>query len=182
MSLFVWQSNKAILFCFTQISVSQIQLGTSIQRGWGFGFRSLVEELRSCKPCGQRKEKIILNKGHSISTYVNFPHVNLGLAGREEGKEAPTCCSTQWVCPPDYTDSFLERWWQVVLSVSLRFHKLCFLFSHLDVSNSWRPHGSQHARLSCPSLSPGDCSNSCPLNHWCHPTISSSVSSFFSCP
>ena len=26
------------------------------------------------------------------------------------------------------------------------------------------------------------CSNSCPLIHWCHPTISSSVASFFSCP
>ena len=44
-----------------------------------------------------------------------------------------------------------------------------------------RPHGLQHARLPCPSLSPGICSNSCPLNWWCHPTISSSVSPF-SCP
>ena len=29
--------------------------------------------------------------------------------------------------------------------------------------------------LPCPSLSPGVCSNSCPLSQWCHPTISSSV-------
>ena len=36
--------------------------------------------------------------------------------------------------------------------------------------------------LSCPSLSPRVCSNWCPLSWWCHPTISSSVSSFFSCP
>ena len=34
----------------------------------------------------------------------------------------------------------------------------------------------------CPSLSPGVCSNSCPLSQWCHPTISSSVVSFSSCP
>ena len=31
------------------------------------------------------------------------------------------------------------------------------------------------------SLSPGACSNSCPLSQWCHPTISSSVIPFFSC-
>ena len=40
----------------------------------------------------------------------------------------------------------------------------------------------QHARLPYPSLSPGVCSNSCPLSRWYHPTISSSVSPFFSCP
>ena len=34
----------------------------------------------------------------------------------------------------------------------------------------------------CPSLSPGVCSNSCPLSQWCHPTISSSVTPFSSCP
>ena len=42
-------------------------------------------------------------------------------------------------------------------------------------------HGLQHARLFCPSLSPGVCSNSCPLSQWCHPTISSSVIPFSSC-
>ena len=35
--------------------------------------------------------------------------------------------------------------------------------------------GLQHASLSCPSLSPGACSNSCPLSQWCHPAILSSV-------
>ena len=39
----------------------------------------------------------------------------------------------------------------------------------------------QHSRLPCPSPSPGACSNSCPLNQWCHTTISSSVD-HFSCP
>ena len=42
--------------------------------------------------------------------------------------------------------------------------------------------GLQHARLPCPSLSPRVCSNSCLLCWWCHPTISSSVSPFDSCP
>ena len=34
------------------------------------------------------------------------------------------------------------------------------------------PHGLQHTRLSCPSPSPGACSNACPLGQWGHPTIS----------
>ena len=46
-------------------------------------------------------------------------------------------------------------------------------FSRSVVSDSWRPHGLQHARPPCPSLNPGACSNSCPLSRWCHPTISS---------
>ena len=37
------------------------------------------------------------------------------------------------------------------------------------------PHGLQHARLPCPSPTPGACSNPCSLSRWCHPTISSSV-------
>ena len=50
------------------------------------------------------------------------------------------------------------------------------------MSNSLQPHQLQHARLPCPSLSPGVCSNSCPLSQWCHPTISSSATPFSSCP
>ena len=42
-------------------------------------------------------------------------------------------------------------------------------------------HGPHHARLPCPSLSPGVWRNSCPLSQWCHPTISSSVIPFSSC-
>ena len=48
--------------------------------------------------------------------------------------------------------------------------------------DSLGPHGLQHARLPCPSLSPRVGSNSCPLSRWCHPTISSSVAPFSSCP
>ena len=46
---------------------------------------------------------------------------------------------------------------------------------------SLQSHEMQHTRLPCPSLPSGVCSNSCPLNWWCHPTISSSVAPF-SCP
>ena len=45
----------------------------------------------------------------------------------------------------------------------------------------WDPQGLQHARLSCPSPTPGACSNSCPSSWWCYPTILSSVVPFSSC-
>ena len=53
-------------------------------------------------------------------------------------------------------------------------------FTHSVVSDSLWPHGLKHARLSCPSPTPGAYSNSCPLSRWCHPTISSSVFSLSS--
>ena len=54
-------------------------------------------------------------------------------------------------------------------------------FSCSVVSDSLWPHGLQHAKLSCPSPTPGACSNSCPLSQWCNPTISSSVIPFSFC-
>ena len=50
------------------------------------------------------------------------------------------------------------------------------------MSNSLRPHELQHARLPCPSLTPGAYPNSCPLSQRCHPTIWSSVVPFSSYP
>ena len=55
-------------------------------------------------------------------------------------------------------------------------------FSRSVVSDSLRPHESQHARPPCPSLSPGVHSDSRPLSQWCHPAISSLVIPFSSCP
>ena len=66
--------------------------------------------------------------------------------------------------PPSTVHSFTMVW---LSSVQL-----------LICVQSLRPHGLQHARLSCPSPTPGACSNSCPLSQWCHPTISSSVIPF----
>ena len=53
-------------------------------------------------------------------------------------------------------------------------------FSCSVISDSWQPHGLQHARLPCPSPTPGAYSNSQPLSQWCHPTMSSSVTPFSS--
>ena len=64
----------------------------------------------------------------------------------------------------------------------------CLLFSHSVlfsrsvVSDSLRPHESQHARLPCPSPTPGVHSDSRPSSRWCHPAISSAVVPFSSCP
>ena len=55
-------------------------------------------------------------------------------------------------------------------------------FSRSVVSDFFWPHGLQHARPPCPSLSPRVHSNSSPSSWWCHPAISSSVMPFSSCP
>ena len=50
------------------------------------------------------------------------------------------------------------------------------------MSDSLRPHESQHTRPPCPSPTPEVHSDSCLLSRWCHPAISSSVVPFSSCP
>ena len=55
-------------------------------------------------------------------------------------------------------------------------------FSRSVMSNSLRPHESQHARPPCPSSTPGVHSDSRPSSQWCHLAISSSVIPFSSCP
>ena len=67
--------------------------------------------------------------------------------------------------------SKINHWFSVLLFSSVA--QLCLTL---------RPHGLQHARPPCPSPTPGAYSNPCPLCQWCHPTISSSVVPFPSCP
>jgi len=64
----------------------------------------------------------------------------------------------------------------------LTFSQSVSQFSYSVVSDSLRPHESQHARPPCPSPTPGVHSNSCASSQWCHPAISSSVVPFSSCP
>ena len=51
-----------------------------------------------------------------------------------------------------------------------------------ELKSCWTLCDPMDAKLPCPSLSPRVYSNSCPLNHWCHPTIPSSLVPFSSCP
>ena len=74
----------------------------------------------------------------------------------------------------------------MILNNAVSFHKvelakLLLLLSRSVMSDSLWPHGLQHARLPCPSLSPRACSNWCLLSWWCHTTILSSVIPFSSC-
>ena len=82
------------------------------------------------------------------------------------------------------SNEVLAMGYQVELQ-SRSVHQRPFTFSHCCsvavLSDSLQLHGLKHARLPCPSPSPGACSNSCPLNCWCHPTISNSVIPFVSC-
>ena len=55
-------------------------------------------------------------------------------------------------------------------------------FNPSVISDSLRPHERQHTRPPCPSPTPGVYPNPCPSSRWCHPTISSSVVPFSSCP
>ena len=85
---------------------------------------------------------------------------------------------------PAYSTLQRKRGYFVCHGIILKFYKkysVMLSFSPSFMSNSLRPHGLQHTRLSCPSTSPGACSNSCPMSWWCHPTISSSVIPFSSC-
>ena len=56
------------------------------------------------------------------------------------------------------------------------------LLSLSVVSDSLWPLGLYHTRSPCPPLPPGVYTDSCPSSWWCHPTISSSVAHFCSCP
>ena len=105
-------------------------------------------------------------------------------------------------------ENFYHRFW-ILLNVFSVFFKMTYNFnsffcccycnmSHwsvgilpsLDIwnqfssvmSNSLRPHELQHTRPPCPSPTPGVLPNPCPSSWWCHPTISSSVVPFSSCP
>ena len=77
-------------------------------------------------------------------------------------------------------EKLLEFWLHSIFWTRGRFSSV--QFGHSVVSNSLRPHEPQHARPLCPSPTPGDHPNPCPLSQWCHPTISSSVVLFSSCP
>ena len=55
-------------------------------------------------------------------------------------------------------------------------------FSHSVMSDSLRPCEQKHIRPPCPSPTPRVHPNPCPWSQWCHPTISSSVIPFSSCP
>ena len=91
-------------------------------------------------------------------------------------------CVTLWIIPfsalKKYLCIYIYKFW-FVYNVGIEKY---WIFTRSVMFDSLWPHGLQHARLPCPSPTPIVYSNSCPLSWWCHPTISSSVVSFSSCP
>ena len=91
---------------------------------------------------------------------------------------------------PPQSHSFRVTWdaisqtWSSKYSHQIKYNSV-FQFSSVQLVSRVQlhgPHGLQHARLPCPSPTPGAYSNSCPLSRWCHTTISSSVSRLQSFP
>ena len=82
----------------------------------------------------------------------------------------------KWFC------HILAVWKNHLKLLDILSHLLNVVFSCSVMSDSATLQGLQHARCPYPSLSPGVCLNVDPLSWWYHPTISSSVIPFSSCP
>ena len=90
-------------------------------------------------------------------------------------------CSCIYVCVLAHIYVCVYAFVHVCMWVYMNVYVCTSLFSCSVASDSLWPRRLYHARLPCPSLSPGVCSDSCPLSRWCHPTISSSVTPFSFC-
>ena len=107
-------------------------------------------------------ERLILQTGHASS---------------EEHCQWPNCDSRKHLCPTVPG----ERPVNLYYIDPSRIRRVCSvqLLSHVQL---FATHELQHARLPCPSPTPWVQTNPCPLSGWCHPTITSSVVPFPSCP
>ena len=94
------------------------------------------------------------------------------------GKWCIWCCLPHLILMRPFGSGFLSA---TLLPFSRLQKILLLLFSHYIMSDSLWPRGLQHARLLCPSLSPGICWDSCPLSHCCYLTLSSSAAPFSFC-
>ena len=82
--------------------------------------------------------------------------------------------------PPNNREHFIHFITCTILACCMGISSVQFSCSFM--SDSLRPHESQHARPPCPSPSPRVHSNSRPSSRLCHPAVSSSVIPFSSCP
>ena len=100
--------------------------------------------------------------------------------------------NTRMGCHPLLQEKFRrnqKKFLPLFICILIYFSFWCFqdflfllLFSCQVISNSSHPHELQHTRLPCLLQSPGVYTTLCPLNCWCHQTISSSVTCYSSCP
>ena len=105
----------------------------------------------------------------SSNLYV-LSHVQLFVTPWTVAHQAPLSMGFSW-----------QVYWSEWVAIS-SFQFSSVQFSRSVVSDSLRPHEPQHVRPPCPSPTPRVHPNLCPLSRWCHPTVSSSVFPFSSCP
>ena len=123
-----------------------------------------------------------------ITNSMDMSFSKLQVMDREAWGAAAHGVSKSHTRPSDWMDwkasrgrSFSPLLMSMLEAVSISFI-LSDQISRSVVSDSLRPHESQHARPPCPSPTPRVHSDSCPLSQWCHPAISSSVVPFSSFP
>ena len=106
--------------------------------------------------------------GPLVASFISMHQLQFCISSLESEYLSPACGALSFHYPQLTELEFSQKsTWVVVVS-------------HSVMPDFLWPHGLQHARLPCPSLSPRVCSNSCALSHWCHPAISSSVILFSS--
>ena len=126
-----------------------------------------------------------LNTGVTIQASPKGPDniANLNLLGFTtvsycaEGKKEISKCKLIYPKCRDITLPQTWPWTECFCAILISVQ-----FSCSFVSDSLRPHELQYARPPCPSPTPRVYPNPCPLSWWCHPTISSFVVPFPSCP
>ena len=100
-------------------------------------------------------------------------------------RNSDQCCVAAWTGGSLGENGYMYMHGWVPSLFTWNYHhivnQLSDQISRSVVSDSWRPHESQHAGPPCPSPTPRVYSNSCAFSRWCHPTISSSVVPFSSC-
>ena len=127
-----------------------------------------------------RRTPGIVAYGESLGCKVQVEH----QSGKERQKRLPVKQLNIFSLTSNVTFSDLSSWREILFErfSVLRIQTCSVQFSRSVISDSLRPHEPQNARPPCPSPTPGVHPNPCPLCQWCHPTISSSIVPFSSCP
>ena len=136
-------------------------------------FESLGELVKN-QILGPSPSQSLFSLSKDIYIYIYITRIPLPLV----------VLSTVHWCPSPTLFDFLKKNFKLNLIDAFRKtnQRVSVQFSSVAQScQTLRPHGLQHARLSCPSPTPGVYLNTCPLCQWWHPTISSSVVPFSSC-
>ena len=153
----------------------------------------LMTELTGSLQCNlwdgaPRKKDMIYLKLVNIFFSWKLPlHCGISVGGKDTfrtslGNESEVKMEEEtWCIKKDFRDPSCMRFKQHLMQKP-QYQIRSDQISSSVVSDSFRPHESQHARPPCPSPTPTVHSNLRPLSQWCHPANSSSVVPFSSCP